>query len=185
MNTKKVLLLGDSIRMYYQSEAIRLLGEEYTVWAPEENCRFAKYTLNSLRFWLPAFPEPDIIHWNNGLWDIKRLYDEPDSFTSVSEYLRDLERIWRVLNKTGAKIIFATSTPVKPGMDGFDNDTIQNYNQAAAEMMRQKGIVINDLFSVVYPHTEDYIGEDLLHLSEVGKTACGSAVAKVIRENTR
>ena len=66
---KEVLLLGDSIRMFYQERVKELLGEEYNVSAPEENCRFSMYTLNSLRTWLPGFPKPDIIHWNNGLWD--------------------------------------------------------------------------------------------------------------------
>ena len=62
----KVLLIGDSIRMFYQKEVIAQLGEEYEVFAPEENCRFSAYVLNSLRFWLNAFPNPDIIHFNAG-----------------------------------------------------------------------------------------------------------------------
>lgn len=34
----KVLLLGDSIRMFYQKEVIKQLGDDYEVFALEENC---------------------------------------------------------------------------------------------------------------------------------------------------
>ena len=37
----KVLLLGDSIRMFYQNEVIKQLGDDYEVFAPKENCRFS------------------------------------------------------------------------------------------------------------------------------------------------
>ena len=45
----KVILLGDSIRRIgYGTKVPELLGENYTVWQPEENCRFAYYTLRML-----------------------------------------------------------------------------------------------------------------------------------------
>ena len=71
---REILLLGDSIRMACQRAIREKLGDEYNVSFPNENCRFAAYTRNSLRLWLPEFPKPDIIHWNNGLWDVARVY---------------------------------------------------------------------------------------------------------------
>ena len=53
---KKVLLLGDSIRMGYQSEVKKLLENEYEVMYPEDNGRFAAYTLwqvNQAFKWTP------------------------------------------------------------------------------------------------------------------------------------
>ena len=44
----KVTCLGDSIRMQYTPVAIPLLGEDFQVFAPGENCRFAKYTLRGI-----------------------------------------------------------------------------------------------------------------------------------------
>ena len=42
----KVTLLGDSIRMIgYGLEVPALLGEDFEVFQPDDNCRFAKYTL--------------------------------------------------------------------------------------------------------------------------------------------
>ena len=49
---KKVTLLGDSIRMIgYGLKVPELLGEEYDVFQPDDNCRFAKYTLRGLFDW--------------------------------------------------------------------------------------------------------------------------------------
>ena len=46
---KKVTLLGDSIRQIgYGTRVPELLGEDYEVFQPEENCRFVKYTLRML-----------------------------------------------------------------------------------------------------------------------------------------
>lgn len=42
---KNVLLIGDSIRMMYQSRVAQLLGYGVRVYAPDENCRYTKYAL--------------------------------------------------------------------------------------------------------------------------------------------
>ena len=45
----KVALLGDSIRQIgYGTKVPELLGCDYSVFQPEDNCRFAKYTLRML-----------------------------------------------------------------------------------------------------------------------------------------
>ena len=50
----KVTLLGDSIRQQYTPKVKELLGEDYEVWAPEDNCRFVKYTLHGVLAKLPS-----------------------------------------------------------------------------------------------------------------------------------
>ena len=45
---KKIILLGDSIRLSYQNRVTELLGSDYTVWGPDDNSRFAAYTLRML-----------------------------------------------------------------------------------------------------------------------------------------
>ena len=187
---KEVLLLGDSIRMFYQERVKELLGEEYSVSAPEENCRFSMYTLNSLRMWLPEFPKPDIIHWNNGLWDTAILYAEDGCFTPLDEYLRNLERILRKLRTTGAQIIFATTTPTHPDKANWtgdmppkhDNADIRRYNEAAVELMKREGIPVNDLYAQVCDDIEHYVCEDWIHPSSEGNETLAQAVAQKIRE---
>ena len=68
---KKIALLGDSIRqMGYGAKVAEMLGDECEVWQPTDNCRFASYTLRGCFDWKEHLDGCDIIHWNNGIWDI-------------------------------------------------------------------------------------------------------------------
>ena len=181
---KTVVLLGDSIRMNYEKTVIARLGVDYDVCAPKENCRFSGYTLNSLnRFWMKDFPKPDVIHWNNGIWDLYYVNQDMGIFTPLDEYLHYIRRVLKELRKTGAHIIWASTTPVDDGkITCCRNDEIDLYNSAAAEIMRSEGIPINDLNSVVKANLDLYLSqEDYLHLSEEGKIACAEAVVKAVK----
>ena len=185
-----VLLIGDSIRMFYGEEVKKELGESYNVYSPDENCRFAAYTLNSLRHWIPKFPTPDIIHWNNGLWDTAILYHEDGCFTPLDVYLDNMKKILRELKKTGAKIIFATTTPVsdeKENLEGpmppaHKNTDVMEYNKAMVEMISNEDVVINDLFEKFYEHRKECISEDMIHPNEKGVKLLGKAVADAIKD---
>lgn len=186
---KRVLLLGDSIRMHYQSEVQKQLGDEYEVMGPNENCRFSAYALNSLRLWLPQYPAPDIIHWNIGLWDIAVLYREDGCFTSVESYVSNMKRILRELKKTGAVIIFATTTPVSdekykltgPMPPAHGNGDICRYNEAVLDAFKDEPIIVNDLHSLMYHDKEKYLSGDMIHPNDAGIKLLGKAVADVIR----
>ncbi len=65
---KKVMLIGDSIRLGYQAKVAELLGENTLVRGPSDNCRFSAYTLFNLSAWVPD-NDFDVIQWNNGQWD--------------------------------------------------------------------------------------------------------------------
>lgn len=189
---KQVLLLGDSIRMFYQKKVAEKLGDEYNVSGPAENCRFAAYTHNTLRHWLPTFPKPDIIHWNNGLWDVGHFYGEEECGTSMPVYLEYLERTAKILLATGAKVFFATTTPCHPkrekateGMlSTHKNSEIEQYNKAAVELMQRLGIEVNDLYSLIIADTDNLICEDLIHPSEKGIDILSDAVCAKIRSVT-
>jgi len=186
----RVLLIGDSIRMFYQDEVISQLGEGYEVYSPKENCRFSSYVLNSLRFWLNEFPNPDIIHFNAGLWDIAILYPEDGCFVGLSEYEKNMRSILRELKKTGAKVIFATTTPVSdekaelsgPMPPAHKNSDIATYNRAVLEMLDRDEVAVNDLFALMYPEKEKYLSEDMIHPNEDGVKLLGTAVADAIKK---
>lgn len=179
---KNVLLLGDSIRMGYEPYVRQELNGTAAVYAPEENCRFSAYTLNSLRFWLPEFPVPNVIHWNNGAWDYAQIFGfyQPE-FTPKNEYIRNMLLIARELKKTGAKIIFATSLPCRPDFPRAKIEKIIEYNAAIVPELKKQGIEINDLYSAVYPRFMDLIGQDGLHLTDEGYAFCGRIVAEKIK----
>ena len=187
---KEVLLLGDSIRQAYQSGVVERLSGIANVSAPGENCRFAAYTLNSLRWRLPGFPKPDVIHWNNGLWDLAILYGGTECFTTLDNYMDAIKKTLEQLRKTGAQIIFATTTPCHPDKGSYNptmpsytrNADVERYNAAVVDFMEKENIPINDLWSVVYPHIFEYISEDLIHPNDAGKAALADAVADKIKQ---
>lgn len=181
-----VWLIGDSIRLGYQDLVIEKLGDGYEVYMPDENGRFSTYTLNSLRWWMPDWKKPDIIHWNNGLWDINRCITKDENFTSPQRYIEDMGRLLKEFKKTGAKIIFATTTPTLHGSSENSpntilNDDVKKYNKLFLDNYGNCVDAVDDLFSVVYPNLDEYICEDFLHLSAKGKEACSDAVVSSVR----
>jgi lysophospholipase L1-like esterase len=79
------------------------------------------------------------------------------------------------------KIIFATTTPVKPAEPYNDNETIQRYNTHIANVLREHGVVINDLYATVAQDIEKYICNDNIHLSEAGIEICSKQVTDAIK----
>ena len=107
---KKVTLLGDSIRQIgYGTKVPELLGEEYEVFQPEDNCRYVKYTLRMLFDFKAQIEGSDIIHWNNGLWDTcTNLYDDGKPFSNEEEYVENMLRVAKELKKLiGGKFLKA------------------------------------------------------------------------------
>ena len=185
-----VLLIGDSIRMFYEEEVKLNLGDNYKVYSPKENCRFSAYVLNSLRFWLSQFPTPDVIHFNCGLWDTAILYKEDGCFTTIDEYIANMKKILRVLKSTGASIIFATTTPVSdeklnmvgPMPPAHRNSDITQFNAAVLEAFKDEDIHINDLFSLMFNDKEKYLCDDMIHPNDAGIKLLGNAVAQAIKK---
>jgi hypothetical protein len=180
---KKVLLLGDSIRLSYHPLVREKLSCRAEVTGPEDNCRFTKYTLWYIKSWLDQFGKPDIIHWNNGLWDVYHFNEDTGIFTPKEEYLTELGRILTELRKTGAVIIWASTTPVTPRHGYCRNKDIDEYNGIASEFMKSEGIEINDLNSLLRNNIEGFICEDNIHLNADGREVCANAVAKAIESH--
>ena len=177
---KKVTLLGDSIRISYGAKVRSSLGNDFVVYQPEDNCRFSKYTLRLLVDLKAEIYGSDIIHWNNGLWDtINILGDGP--FTPEEEYVENMLRMASELKKRAKVVIFATTTPVTEQNPLNNNTIIKRYNDVLVPKLEEMGIIINDLYSLVYPHIDEYIRkEDNIHLTERGVKACAEQVAKCI-----
>ena len=178
---KKIVLLGDSIRLIgYGTRVPALLGDDYTVWQPTDNCRFSFYTLRNIRTWEDGIKDADIIHWNNGLWDISDRYGD-GNLVSAELYVETMLRIARILKKMGKVVIFATTTPVRPYPEATEsNSDIERYNALVVPKLREMGILINDLHSIMAGH-DDYIRDDNVHLSPEGIDACAKAVVKAIK----
>lgn len=190
---KRVLLLGDSIRMGYQAYVREQLAGEYEVVYDEmDNGRFAAYTLWHATQMFRRFGSFDLVHWNNGYWDMNTEAPMPGPLHPLEEYLHYLRRIIGLVRETGAKLIFATTTPIldrdKPGYRadtafpiGYDNAWVAQYNDAAKLLMAQERVPVNDLYSLCMQDPECYKCPDMLHLTEAGYRACAAQVADHVR----
>lgn len=185
---KKIILLGDSIRMGYDKYVKEALAGTAEVYYPEENCRFAVYLLRYAHEWKQRgdWPEDaDLVHWNAGLWDVLELFgDEP--MTEVDYYGRVIARIDKRLRMLfpKAKMVFAASTPVLEAQGGRDfgrhNDTIRAYNQAAVQALSATDTVINDLYSLTEHCPEEYHSDMTHYYTDAGTALIGGKVLSVI-----
>lgn len=198
---KKVLLIGDSIRFGAPSNpeygtqsspgygvfVEEMLKDEYEVYAPDDNCRFAQYTLRYLYDWSNRVEreEIDVVHWNNGLWDVLRVNgDEP--LTPIDVYERMLVRVCDMIRKLfpKAKVIFALSTAVieewaRPDFCRFNSD-IERYNEVAKKVMAEKGVPVNDLYSITAAF-DSGLHSDWVHFNDEGSKILAHAVCEKIR----
>lgn len=166
-----VLLLGDSISIGYTREVRDLLAGRANVFRPLQpdgrrpvNCGETRMGLENLTTWL-GDRKWAVIHFNWGAWDF--CYRHPESKTqgkrdkvngSISvppdEYRANLEKLVLRLKATGARLVWASTTVVPEGEAGrFVGDEVK-YNAIAHEIMKQHGVVTNDLYAV----SKDFAG---------------------------
>ena len=189
MEKKKVLLIGDSIRMGYDKYVKNYLADSCEVYYPKDNCRFAQYTLRHLSDWKSGFngDDLDLIHWNVGLWDTLELYDD-GCLTPPEFYAFFIEKICKRIKVLfpKAKVIFATSTPViesrftEPHFSRRLNSNVKKYNYIAVEICKKHGFAVNDLYSLVKNVPEEYYS-DMTHIyTPEGTQLLTDAVIKAI-----
>ncbi len=182
----RVLLLGDSIRISYQPLVAEMMKDRADVVGPDDNGRFALYTSMRLPAWLEECGPPDVVHWNNGIWDSGTKPDrEPVQF-SITDYLTNLRTILDMLRDQRSEVIWATITPIHPSKTDHDSGwtwtvaDIDMYNTAALELMIEERVPVNDLHGLVSASLEENLAEDLLHLSELGQQRCATAVVSAV-----
>ena len=178
---KKVVLLGDSIRIAYGQYVPAMLGDAYEVWQPTDNCRFAQYTLRMLFDEKENLKNADVIHWNNGLWDVCELFGD-GMFTSEEFYVDTMLRIAKILKSITPNVIFATTTPVHPDYTYNDNEKIKRLNALIVPRLREMGFAINDLHALAIDNLQTYLCEDQIHPTQEGAISYAEQVVKAIKQ---
>ncbi len=184
----RVLLLGDSISISYTLQVRARLAGRANVHRPAENCGSTGYGLEQLDTWLGAGPWA-VIHFNFGLHDLKYLdaagnYVTPDRGTQLvppAEYERNLRELVRRLQRTGARLIFATTTPVPAGTAGRVEGGELVYNEIAARVMRETGVAVDDLHAWVRPRQAAIQLPHNVHFSPAGADELAGVVAASIQ----
>lgn len=188
---KHITLLGDSIRLGYQDTVKATLKEQAEIWSPDDNCMHSVHHLFNLAWYLerPA----DVIHFNFGLWDCRRLgRNRTENAVPVEVFTRNLDFILeKVKAGTRATLIWATITPVVQDRynarfnQPFDPCRIASdvdlYNAAAAPILQKHQIQVNDLNAYVTQRgPELLICDDGVHYTFSGYQELGEHVAKLI-----
>ena len=188
----KIVLFGDSQRQTFcgygkqVEEVLRKEGHE--VFQPEDNSRFTKYLLRQIIDFRKNIEDADIIHFNAGHWDVGVMFkSDNEPFTPLDEYLSNLRRIVAELKLITPHIIFATTSPVREEHVDETNAMIEKYNDAAVKLMKELGVTVNDMYSVVLPQIEECIKPipDCVHQTEKGKIVQANQVLKVIHEEMK
>ena len=185
---KQVVLIGDSIRMGYQPVVEAALRGLAAVWGPRDNGGDSANVLAHLDEWVIR-RQPDIVHLNAGLHDIKRPFGARRNQVPIDQYRASLEAIFRRMGEeTEAVLIWAKTTPVnqawhheRKGFDRFEAD-VEAYNGVAVDLARAMAVPVNDLPRTVLDVGRDTVlAPDGVHFTPRGYNLLGKAVANCIR----
>lgn len=195
----RVLLLGDSISIGYTPYVAELLGERARVVRAQkvdgevENCEGTTYGVRNLERWLEQETgEWDVIHFNFGLHDLKRVMPDTGKNSNDPEhphqasperYEAQLRSIVAKLRETGARLVYATTTPVPEGVRPYRAPAdAERYNAVALRVMRESDIPINDLHGFAQPRLSELQNPRDVHFTTDGSKALAGEVARAVLE---
>jgi len=156
-----VLIIGDSISLGYTPYVRKILKDRANVIHNPGNAQGTTLGVAKLSEWL-GDTKWDVIHFNWGLHDLKHVKkagsmqnsnnpNDPQQ-ADLPTYTKNLESLVKQLKATGAKLIFATTTPYPAGVKPCrqPEDAVR-YNAVALKIMKENNIPVNDLYSLVLP----------------------------------
>ncbi len=181
----QVLIIGDSISIAYTPTVRNLLKGDAQVHRPTTNCRWSAFGVKEIDKWV-GLKKWDVIHFNFGLWDWYG-WKQKEKATPKS-YAQNLQEIVDKLRKTGARLIFGSTTPPclkkeKSSKIFVSIETAQSFNQKAEEVMVNNGVTLNDLFATIGQKRPAYQKADNdVHYTKEGTKVLAAAVASAIRK---
>lgn len=186
----RVLLIGDSIAQGYVVPTRRLLRNRANVhlMIPVTRQYSTDGGLASLDAGLGT-TKWDVIHFNWGLHDLTVLLgqggvkNDGSHLVPLDRYEKNLELLVQKLKRTGAVLIWATTTPVPPGdvatLYRRNSDAIA-YNAVAHRIMEVNGVRIDDLYSFALPKLTAIQQPNDVHYTPAGYEALAKQVAASI-----
>ena len=183
----RVLLIGDSISIGYTLAVREELKGKANVHRPATNCGPTTNGVRSIDQWLGK-SKWDVIHFNFGLHDLKFVDDAgknapPDKGhpqVSAEDYEKNLETLVGTMKATGAKLIFATTTPVPAGADARIKGDEEKYNDVARRVMQKHGVAIDDLYAFAQPRLAEIQLPANVHFKPDGSKQLAKQVAASI-----
>lgn len=176
----RVLLIGDSISIGYTVATQKLLEGKANVHRIPENGGPTITGLQNLGKWL-GNGKWDVIHFNWGLHDLK-LDESGKHQVPIDQYEKNLRELVRRLKATGARLIWASTTPVPQGKLSPPRKTedVVAYNAVAKKIMDENGIPIDDLYSFALPRLAEIQRPSNVHFFPPGSEQLARQVAESI-----
>jgi hypothetical protein len=187
-----VLIIGDSISIGYIRFVTQIMEGEATLSRNRGNAQHTGTGLKYIDAWLGT-TKWNVIHFNWGLHDM--CYRSPESKNrgnrdkvkgnitiGLEKYEKNLEELVQRLGKTGAVLVWATTTVVPEGDTGRFVGDDRKYNEVAARVMKKHGIMINDLNALTAGFSPDlFLGPGNVHYKPEGYKKLANQVAEKIR----
>ena len=179
------LLIGDSISMYLTRKTRQLLDGRANLHRIPENGRSTQYALSRIDRWLGQ-RQWDIIHFNWGLHDLLIVANGHNA-VPPRQYEANLRLLVARLRRTGAKLIWATTTPVPDDLrvgPAFGplrrNRDVVAYNRIARRIMEEQHILIDDLYALAAPRLAELQNRGDVHYTPYGSNILAGQVAAEI-----
>jgi len=178
----RVLIIGDSISIHYTHFVRQLLEGKANVHRIPTNGGPTDRGVQNLDKWL-GDGNWQVIYFNWGLHDSK--YDKWNResgkrYSTPTTYAQNLDKLVVRLKATGARLIWATTTPVPEGAKTHDVGDSARFNAAAAPVMEKHGIPVTDLYGLVKPDLAAHIKPANIHFTHSGSRFLARRVAQDI-----
>jgi acyl-CoA thioesterase-1 len=188
----RVLLLGDSISGGYAGPVSSLLKGQAFV---QRGSNGGPTTAGLKNLDQTLGDEPwDLIHFNWGLHDMTFQIRMAPEERGIEQYAARLEQLVVRLKKTGAKLIWATTTPWCPEPYEYAAKRLKvklqysaeeekQWKDAALAIMKKHNIPVNDLHALLLPNLNAYLKKpDDIHFNREGSEAMARQIAVVTGE---
>lgn len=167
----RVLLIGDSVSRGYTQAARKALAGRANVHRAPANCGPTASGVKNIEVWL-GDGKWDVIHFNFGIHD---------RATPTADYSARLEQLIERMQKTGAKLIWASTTPIPDDPEKKQSAaSIMERNEIAAGLMKKHGVGMDDLFAFITPHLGTVQNPNDVHFNAEGYELLGKQVAEVV-----
>jgi len=180
----RVLLIGDSISMGYTLPVRKLFDGKANVHRVLENGGPTTNGVAKIDKWLNVNGSNkwDVIHFNWGLHDLK--VTKEGNQVNPDEYEKNLRQLVKKLKATGAKLIWATTTPVPEGKlsPPRKNEDVILYNTISLKIMKEEGVAVNDLYAAVLPKQKEWQRKENVHFTDAGSRTLADLVFKAINQ---
>jgi lysophospholipase L1-like esterase len=176
----RVLLIGDSISIGYTLEVRKLLAGKANAHRIPVNGGPTSRGVAELDRWLGT-NHWDVIHFNWGLHDLKVMTNGQHQ-VEFADYEANLRQLVVKLKATGAKLIWASTTPVPKGKlnpPRGEADVVR-YNAAALRVMKETGVPVNDLHAFALPRLAEIQRPVNVHFTPAGSAQLARPVAEAI-----